>query len=114
LIHDYYRAINDRRYNDAYLMWSDSGRASRKSLPEFTRGFAETAHVSVVTGSPSRIEPAAGSRYITIPVTITATTQSGAVQRFTGEYDLRLSVVDGATAEQRAWHIYTGRLRTPK
>lgn len=110
LIREYYRAINDRRFRNAYMMWSDSGRASGKSLRDYESGFAETSNVTVSTGLPSRIEPAAGSRYITIPVTVTATTRTGEVQHFNGEYDLRRSVVDGATAEQRAWRISAGRL----
>jgi hypothetical protein len=110
VIRDYYRAINDRRFRDAYMLWSDSGRASGKTFAEFERGFAETSRVMVSTGAPSRVEPAAGSRYITIPVLVTATMKAGEVQHFTGEYDLRRSVVDGATADQRAWRINAGRL----
>ncbi len=109
-IKDYYRAINERRYNDAYVMWSDSGRTSRQTLDEFARGFSQTASVKVETGTPSRIEAAAGSRYITVPVSIEATTKSGESQRFKGEYDLRRSVVDGATVDQRAWRISSARI----
>ena len=110
IITEYYSAINQQRYGDAYTLWSDSGRASGKSLSEFKHGFTDTRHVDVQTGSPGRIEPAAGSRYITVPVTITATTTSGAAQRFTGTYNLRRSVVDGATADQRAWRIYSAEI----
>lgn len=111
IIRSYYEAIDERRFADAYTLWSDNGRASGKSLAEFTAGFAETAHVKLETGLPSRIEPAAGSRYITIPVTITANLKSGVIQSFTGTYDLRRSVVDGASAEQRAWRIYSASIR---
>jgi len=111
VIRSYYEAIDERRFADAYSLWSDNGRASGKSLADFTSGFAETADEKLETGSPSRVEPAAGSRYITVPVTITATLTSGITQSFTGTYDLRRSVVDGATAEQRAWRIYSANIR---
>jgi hypothetical protein len=56
------------------------------------------------------MEGAAGSRYITIPVTIRAKLKNGKEQNFAGEYVLRRSVVDGATAEQRAWRIYSANI----
>ena len=111
VIRMYYQAIDERRYADAYALWSDDGRSSGKSLADFTRGFDETARVKVETGVPGRVGAAAGSRYITIPVTVTATSKSGAEERFTGSYDLRRSVVDGATEAQRSWRIYSAKIR---
>ena len=113
VIRSYYEAIDERRFADAYTLWSDNGRASGKSVADFTAGFAETAHVKLDTGLPSRVEPAAGSRYITIPVTITANLKNGVIQSFTGTYDLRRSVVDGASAEQRAWRIESAKIQLP-
>jgi hypothetical protein len=110
VIQRYYHAIDDRRYSDAYMLWSDGGKSSGKTLDAFAAGFAETSHVTVTPGTPSRVEPAAGSRYISIPVTIIATTRGGATQRFTGVYQLRRAVVDGATAAQRSWRIYSASL----
>ena len=54
--------------------------------------------------------PAAGSRYVEIPVELTATTNDGRTQRFQGTVTLRRSVVVGATLEQRRWHIYTAKI----
>jgi len=111
VIHAYYGAINDRRYDDAYRLWSGSGRSSGKSLQAFRGGFAGTSSVSVVTSSPAPIGAAAGSRYIEIPVRIAAVMADGSHQSFAGTYTLRRSVVDGATPEQRAWRIYSARIR---
>jgi len=47
------------------------------------------------------VEGAAGSRYVTIPVTVRAETTTGREQRFVGSYTLRRSVVDGATPDHR-------------
>lgn len=105
VIRDYYDAINRREYGRAYRLWGNNGSASGQTLAGFQRGFAETASVEVDIGDPSRIEGAAGSRYIEIPVTITAIASDQKVQRFSGKYVLRRTVVDGASAEQRKWHI---------
>jgi hypothetical protein len=107
IIEQYYAAINSGEYRRAYSFWSDSGAASGLSFEEFTEGFAETAEVHVEVGAPGRIEGAAGSRYVTLPVVITAVTADGARQSFAGTYTLRRGVVDGATAEQRSWRIHS-------
>jgi hypothetical protein len=110
VIDDYYRAINARDFERAYRAWGDSGPPGQ-TLDQFIAGFADTQSVDVKTGAPSRVEGAAGSRYVTVPVTIVATTRDGATQRFEGTYSLRRSVVDGATAAQRAWHIHRAEIR---
>ncbi|HTK39058.1 MAG TPA: hypothetical protein VL325_11245, partial [Pyrinomonadaceae bacterium] len=70
----------------------------------------QTRSTSVDIGEPGEIEGAAGSRYITFPVTVHAVTIDGKEQNFKGEYVLRRSVVDGATAEQRGWRIYSAKI----
>lgn len=110
VLQEYYAAINGRDYDRAYRFWSGEGSASGQSLDQFRKGFADTAAVEIRTGTPGRIDPAAGSRYIEIPIEITATTIAGQAQRFRGHYVLRRSVVDGATAEQRQWHIASAKI----
>lgn len=110
VIDAYYAAIRRHDYPAAHRYWSAEGTASGQTLEQFTRGFADTATVEVTTGTPGRIDPAAGSRYIEIPVTITAQTRAGKTQHFRGHYVLRRSVVDGATADQRHWHIASAKL----
>jgi hypothetical protein len=111
VIRGYYRAINERRFGDAYRLWASGGVASGKSLEAFRDGFASTASVEVVLEPPGRIEGAAGSRYVEIPVRITAVTTDGGRQAFIGTYTLRRNVVDGATPEQRAWRIHSAKIR---
>jgi len=107
VIRRYYAAINAGDFRTAYELWSDNGRASGQTFEEFEAGYAETARVEVEVGTPSRIEPAAGSRYIDVPVVVRAEAKDGEQQQFEGTYSLRRSVVDGATEEQRRWHIYS-------
>jgi hypothetical protein len=109
-IRDYYAAIQARDFERAWKTWSSEGAASGKTLDEFARGFDSTATVQATVGAPGPIEGAAGSRYIEIPVEVRARTVQGADQHFRGPYVLRRSVVDGATAEQRRWRIYSARL----
>lgn len=110
VIEDYYRAISARDFKRAYRAWGENGPPGQ-DYATFVKGFEGTASVEVETGTPSRIEPAAGSRYVTVPVTITATTTDGKQQRFGGTYTLRRSVVDGASEAQRKWHLYRASIR---
>lgn len=111
VIAEYYAAIDARDYHRAYSQWGDSGRSSGQSYEEFAAGFADTERVAVTVHDAGRIEGAAGSRFVEIPVTVTATTHAGDRQRYEGTYTLRRVVVDGATPEQRLWHLDQARLR---
>jgi len=111
VVRDYYQAIDERRYRDAYALWASGGQASMKTFEAFRAGFSNTDSVAVSVGTPGPIEGAAGSRYVEVPADITARHSDGTTQRFTGTYTLRRSVVDGATAEQRAWRIYSAQIR---
>ncbi len=106
VVRTYYDAIDAQDYERAYGYWGGDGAASGQTFDEFRNGFAQTASVEVEIGDPGRIEPAAGSRYIEVPVRIQAVTTAGQAQRFRGAYVLRRSVVTGATGEQRQWHLY--------
>lgn len=111
VLRDYYAAIGAQDYARAHALWSDGGSASGQTLEQFANGFANTASVVAEPGEPGRVEPAAGSRYIEVPVSITATRDDGSVHRYLGNYTLRRAVVDGASAEQRAWRIATADIR---
>jgi len=111
VVRDYYAAINARNYAQAFALWSDGGRASGQSPQQFANGFARTNGVSVEVMAPGRIDGAAGSRYIEVPVALTATQDDGSHRKYVGAYTLRRAVVEGATPEQRAWRIASADLR---
>lgn len=111
VVRDYYAAIEQHDYAHAWSLWSDGGRSSGQTAQQFADGFANTAHVVVQAGAPGRLDAAAGSRYIEIPVTVEAAQRDGSVRRYAGSYTLRRAVVDGASAEQRAWRIASADLR---
>ncbi len=110
VIQRYYNAIDRRDYQQAYRTWQDNGSASHQTFETFKNGFAETSSTQVKIGKPSEVEGAAGSQYVTVPVTLTATTQNRAVQHFKGTYVLRRSLVDETSADRRSWHIYSAKL----
>jgi hypothetical protein len=110
VVRRYYDAIQKRDYDAAYGLWEDGGKSSGKSRAEFAAGFAQTAQVRVAIGDSVRSGAAAGSQYVTVPVTIDAVLRSGVKQHFTGTYIIRRAMVDGATVEQRRWHIYSADL----
>ena len=111
VIVEYYAAINARDYRKAYELWSGKGEGKKQTFEEFRDGYANTESVELETsGEPGDIEGAAGSQYVKVPVRLTAKTTDGKEQNFSGEYTLRRSMVDGATAEQRMWRIYSAQI----
>ncbi len=112
ILEEYYSAINAGDYRRAFLLWGDSGRSSHQTFEDFRSGYAHTVHVDLEVGPAGRIEGAAGSRFVEIPVAIVATADSGMTQRFEGTYTLRRVVVDGASEAQRRWHLNSASLHS--
>ena len=110
LIRNYYRWINQKKYEGAFNIWEkrDDGYAvNGQNFEKFAGGFNDTASVSVEIGEPSEIEGAAGSNYIQIPVVISATSTDGSQQKFAGSYTMRSSNM----ADDRSWYIHSAKVR---
>lgn len=103
VIRRYYAAINARQFDSAHAMWSSGQRTQR----DFAGEFAGTQRVDVDVGEPGRLEAAAGSQYVKVPVIIRVLTSRGETRRYEGSYTLRRGVADGATPRQRQWHIHS-------
>lgn len=114
LIRDYYAAISARDYGRAYKLWSQNGAASGQSPQQFANGFADTTEVRAEVGDPGDEDAGAGQRYIEVPVTVSATHADGSQHRYAGSYILHRTVVDGASADDRAWRISSAKLRETK
>jgi hypothetical protein len=113
LIRNYYRWINQKKYQGAFNIWEkreDGNAANGQSFEKFESGFSDTASVSVEIGEPGEIEGAAGSNYIEIPVVISAITKSGKTQKFAGTYTMRSSNM----ADDRSWYIYSAKVKKAK
>jgi len=105
----YYGAINAADYAGAHALWANG--ASGQTLDQFSAGFAGTASVVVDVGAPGRVEGAAGSRYIEVPVAVEARQRDGGVRRYVGAYTLRRAVADGAGGAERQWRIASADIR---
>lgn len=103
----YYAAINARDYSTAYELWDGNGERSGKSNASFAQGFAGTQTSTVRPGAPGRVEGAAGSSFVTIPVTVRARLTDGTDQRFTGSYVLRRA----NQPRSQGWHLYSASLK---
>ena len=113
LIRNYYRWINQKKYQGAFNIWEkreDGNAANGQSFEKFESGFNDTASVSVDIGEPGEIEGAAGSNYIEIPVVISAVTKSGQAQKFAGTYTMRSSNM----ADDKSWYIYSAKVKKMK
>lgn len=110
LIRNYYRWINQKKYQGAFNIWEkreDGYAVNGQSFDKFAGGFSDTASVSVEIGAPGEIEGAAGSNYIQIPVVISATSKDGSRQKFAGTYTMRSSNV----ADDKSWYINSAKVR---
>lgn len=104
VVRTYYALIAARRYDEAWRLRSNG---SGKAPPEFVEQFAAHSELRATVGTPSRIEGAAGSLYVEIPVQLYGRRTDGAPFASAGTITLRRSNdVPGATAEQRSWRIY--------
>ena len=111
VIRRYYAAIRNSQYDSAYALWEGSGEASGQTRAEFASGFSQTEQTIANVGDSVRVDGAAGSQYASVPVVIDAILRNGTRQHFVGTYTLRRAMVDGATPEQRSWHIYSAHLQ---
>lgn len=111
VVQRYYRALDAQDYGTAWQLWGDDGQPGN-SYEKFRQGYARTRSVQVTLGQPGPVEGAAGSSYVSIPVTVKARLADGTRQTFSGRYQLRrVNDVDGASAEQRRWHLDSAKLR---
>lgn len=108
---DYYAAIDAGDYAKAYALWSDDGAASGQTFQHFSGGYANTKFVRAVVGEPVDEEGAAGSRYIQVPVELSALQRDGSERRYRGRFTLRAVVADGASQEQRRWHLASAEMQ---
>lgn len=108
---DYYAAIDARDYAKAYALWSDNGAASGQSYGNFSGGYANTRSVKAGVGEPFDEEGAAGSRYIRVPVELKALQRDGSERAYRGRFTLRAAMADGASEEQRHWHLASAEMQ---
>ena len=105
VLRQYYADLNHHDFAQAYAAWANDGPPGHPTQASFARGYATTDSVLLTVGTPGRVEGAAGSRYVTVPVTLRAFAHAAAETDYAGTYTLRRAVVTGASAADRRWHL---------
>jgi len=103
--------LEQRKFGEAYRLWSDNGRASGLSKAQFVAAYDKYAEIQSQVGAPGDSEGAAGSIYVDIPFRLYGRLKSGDAFNLVGPVTLRrVNDVPGSTEEQRRWHIYKSDL----
>ena len=104
VLRSYYELLAAGRVEDASLLWTPHERAS--AMQSSKENLAQYERFDVEIGAPGRIEGAAGSLYISVPVAVDAMRNGDEHVQLSGEAMLRRSNdVPGATQEQLSWGI---------
>ena len=89
---DYFGAVQNYDYPTAYGLWANGGTASGQTYDAFTKGYADTVHVSVQLGNPTE-EGTSASRAVSVPATLESIVnepnQSQSVRHYQGTYVLQ-------------------------
>ncbi|HEU4960295.1 MAG TPA: MliC family protein [Sphingomonas sp.] len=107
VVQTYFALIEAGKYRQAWRLWRDGGKASGMSAAAFAASFAKYSDYHANIGAPGRIDAGAGQRYVTVPVQVYGRLkQGGAAFNERGEVTLhRTADIEGATAEDKTWHI---------
>jgi hypothetical protein len=100
-VRGFVRLINSGRLDDAYMLLGPN--APPRS--EFDRQFAGYSHLRASVGAAGDQEGAAGSIYVTVPLTISGESRGKHVERSADAVLRRVNDVPGSTEAQRHWHI---------
>jgi hypothetical protein len=109
VVQTYFALIEEGKYRRARALWDDGGKASGMDETAFAASFARYSEYHAQIGAPGEIDAGAGQRYVTVPIQLYGRLKAGATPfHARGEVTLhRAGDIDGATAEQKAWHIRT-------
>ena len=106
VVQRYFALVEERKYGAARLLWDRGGDASGKSKADFAADFGRYRDYHAEIGAPGRMEGAAGSSYVEVPVQLYGHLKDGTPFRRPAKVTLRrVNDVPGSTAEQRRWHI---------
>ena len=112
VVQTYFALIGEKKYAEAWSLWSDGGKASGLTQAEFVASFDKYAQYSGNVGAPGEIEGAAGSLHVEVPAIVFGRLKTGAPFNLKGPITLRrVNEVPGSTPKQRRWHIATSGLK---
>ncbi|PTD22092.1 hypothetical protein [Sphingomonas fennica] len=103
---DYYALLAKRRYDDAWKLWADAGRATGKTPAEFAEGFADVARYEPKVGGIGAMQREGDRFTITVYVEVNGEHTDGAPIHQQGWVSLsRPKDVGDAPSGQPVWHI---------
>ncbi len=107
VVQTYYALVESGRTDQAWALWSDGGKALGGDARAFAARLAPYSEYHANVGAPGKIEAGAGQRYVTVPVQVYGRIKATGKPFYQlGEVTLqRTGDIDGATPEQRSWHI---------
>lgn len=101
LVRQFARLIAQGNLNEAYMLLGPSA-PSRKG---FDADFSRIRNLQVSVGSAGDQEGAAGSIYVSVPLTVSGTADGRRVSRSGKAILRRVNDVPGSTEAQRHWHV---------
>jgi hypothetical protein len=105
VVQTYYALLEERKYGEARRLWGEGG-ANGADAETFERSFSLYPEYHAQAGKPGRIEGAAGSLFVSVPVQLYGRGVSGkAFSRLATVTLRRVNDVPGAKPEQLRWHI---------
>lgn len=103
VVQHYGALIEQKKFAEAAGLWEDPKAADR-----FDKRLSDLREVHAQVGKPEGMEGAAGSSFITVPISLYGTTSAGQPFRCAGNATLRrVNDVPGSTPGQREWHLTT-------
>ena len=101
LVKSFAELLNQRKFDEAYMLLGP--RAPSRS--EFDRRFSRYSDLDVTVGSAGAQEGAAGSIYVSVPLTIAGTAAGHPTTRSATALLRRVNDVPGSSDAERRWHI---------
>jgi hypothetical protein len=112
VLQSYGALLEQGRFAEARRLWVDGGGASGLSEEGFAEAFGKYAEIHAEIGAPGRLEGAAGSSYVEIPLRLYGRRKGDRPFSSVGTATLRrANDVPGSTDEQSRWHIYRVNLQ---
>ena len=93
--------LNQHKFNEAYMLLG-AGAPPRST---FDSDFSRTSDLRVTIGTPGDQEGAAGSIYLSVPLTVSGTSDGKRSTRAASAILRRVNDVPGSTDAERHWHI---------
>ncbi|MFT3967925.1 MAG: hypothetical protein QM690_18805 [Sphingobium sp.] len=108
---DWARALERGDWAGGRAQWGHGGEGSGLDADGFANAWSRYRRITVSLGDGA-VEGGAGSLYYQVPVTVDAVLRDGRVAHMAGPVTLRrVNDVDGASAQELAWHIARSDLK---